>query len=216
MEEKNKNISSADKDNCRFERIVMQPFYEDETIKIYNENFESVLPQLKEKPDVIITDPPYPDYYVDEYKYYEGLLNFLADYDCRQLIFWSARTDFPLDYCARHRWLKFRGFANIEYIYERNGGGEEYNFKYQKLNNIIDAQMNRDILTGHDSQKPIRLMKDIINKFTIKNDLILDTFMGSGSTLAAAKKLGRQAIGIEINKNWCEVAVKRLSQMELF
>lgn len=76
--------------------------------------------------------------------------------------------------------------------------------------------MARDNYTGHKSQKPIKLMMDLVKNFSKKNDLILDPFMGSGSTLLAAKKLGRRGIGIEKNIKWCEVAVKRLDQFELF
>jgi len=176
------------------------PFYDDGQIKIYNGNFESVLPQLTEKIDCIITDPPYPDYYVDEYKYYEGILNFLADYDCRQLIFWTSKEDFPLDYTAVHIWDKWIGAGSqYERIFERNGGKEYKVFKYAAVGNDYRANIARDINTGHKSQKPIQLMLKLIEKYTKVDELILEPFMGSGSTLAAAKKLGRRAIGIEIN-----------------
>jgi len=65
---------------------------------------------------------------------------------------------------------------------------------------------------AHPTEKPIELYCSFIELFTDAGDLILDPFMGSGTTLVAAKQLGRKAIGIEIEERYCEVAVKRLAQ----
>lgn len=64
----------------------------------------------------------------------------------------------------------------------------------------------------HPTQKPLWLMREWIELFTDPGDLILDPFMGSGTTLRAAKDLGRRAIGIEVNETYCKVAVERLRQ----
>lgn len=64
----------------------------------------------------------------------------------------------------------------------------------------------------HPTQKPLPLIRDLIGLFSDPGDLILDPFMGSGTTLRAAKDLGRRAIGIERDERYCAVAVERLSQ----
>jgi site-specific DNA-methyltransferase (adenine-specific) len=68
-----------------------------------------------------------------------------------------------------------------------------------------------DVGRKHPTQKPLRLMAWCIRQFKDAKT-ILDPFMGSGTTLRAAKDLGRQAIGIEIEERYCEIAAKRLAQ----
>lgn len=64
----------------------------------------------------------------------------------------------------------------------------------------------------HPTQKPVGILKRLIEAFTKPGDLILDPFMGSGSTLVAAKYTNRRSIGIEIDKRYYQVAKDRLQQ----
>ena len=63
--------------------------------------------------------------------------------------------------------------------------------------------------------KPIALMREIVALFTNPGDWIIDPFMGSGTTLRAAKDLERRAVGIEINERFCDVAASRFAQGEI-
>ena len=67
----------------------------------------------------------------------------------------------------------------------------------------------------HPTQKPLSLMRWCIAMVPGSPQTILDPFMGSGTTLRAAKDLGRRAIGIELEERYCEIAVKRLQQAVL-
>lgn len=70
--------------------------------------------------------------------------------------------------------------------------------------------------TLHPTQKPVALMRRLVEWRSQPGDLILDPYMGSGSTLRAAKDCGRRAVGIEYEERYCEVAVRRLAQGSLF
>lgn len=63
----------------------------------------------------------------------------------------------------------------------------------------------------HPTQKPIELMQDLINIHSNANDVILDPFIGSGTTAIAALKTGRKFIGYEINEEYYRIATKRIS-----
>ncbi|BAP96601.1 DNA methylase family protein [Mycobacteroides abscessus subsp. massiliense CCUG 48898 = JCM 15300] len=63
----------------------------------------------------------------------------------------------------------------------------------------------------HTTQKPDGLIRSLIDLFSDAGELVLDPFVGSGTTLAAASYLGRQAIGVELEEKYCEIAAKRLS-----
>ncbi len=194
----------------------MKPYYEAGGITIYLGDCRDVLPGLRGV-DLVLTDPPYPDCYINEYGYYDGILDPLALVPCRQLIFWSGRADFPLTYTAVHIWNKnpSNHGAQYERIFERSGGAHQKVFTYYMVNSTVAAAMTRDVLNEHPSQKPIRLVAALLDHVPCR--AVLDPFMGSGTTLWAAKQLGRRAIGIEIEERYCEIAARRLQQevMEL-
>ena len=67
-------------------------------------------------------------------------------------------------------------------------------------------------VNGHPVPKPLGAMRWLVNKGSLPGELVLDPYMGSGTTLRAAKDLGRRAIGIEIEERYCEIAARRCSQ----
>jgi len=66
---------------------------------------------------------------------------------------------------------------------------------------------------GHPSQKPITLINQLVSASTRKGDYVLDPFLGSGTTAAAAQELGRRWLGIESNPDYVKIAQKRISDI---
>ena len=66
----------------------------------------------------------------------------------------------------------------------------------------------------HPTQKPLSIMKSLIETLTNPNDIVLDPFMGSGSTCVAAALTGRRYIGIELNQEYCDIAQNRIDNLE--
>jgi DNA modification methylase len=82
------------------------------------------------------------------------------------------------------------------------------------ISDVIDWQ--REPAAFHPNQKPVAALAPLLATYAPLDGLILDPFMGSGSTLRAAKDLGLKAVGIEIEETYCRKAVKRMSQEMLF
>lgn len=65
---------------------------------------------------------------------------------------------------------------------------------------------------GHPCPKPLPIMQWLVGRVSRPGETVFDPFAGSGTTLLAAKNLGRKAIGVEIEERYCEIAVRRLAQ----
>lgn len=185
--------------------------------KVYCMDALELLKQLPdESVDLVLIDPPYPDYYVEEYKYNEELIKkVLSNFNCRQLIFWSAKAEFPLDYSAIHIWDKKTGCGSqYERIFERNGGKEYRVFRCYLINSSVAKSYHGlgEEFTGHPSQKPIKLMREIIKKYSKKGDLIIDLFCGTGVIPLVCKQLGRNFIACDNCQEYVDIANKRLAQ----
>lgn len=89
-----------------------------------------------------------------------------------------------------------------------NGGGRRGVYEHM-------VGVNGGGKNPHPTMKPESLMRELVYLFTDPGDTIIDPFIGSGTTLVAAKRLGRKAIGIELEEKYCEVAARRLQQEAL-
>jgi DNA modification methylase len=220
--------------------MPVQPYYEQDGITIYHGDCREVLPGLPPV-DLVLTDPPYG--YSHESGWSSLLYgNVATDWDGSRvtgddssdardhvlswasglpcLVFGSWKITPPAGTHTVLVWDKGEasGMGDLsvpwkpswESIYVIGKG-----FAGHRGGGVLRAYVPPRISMGrlHPTEKPVSLIRELLSK--CPPGLILDPFMGSGTTLRAAKDLGRRAIGIEIEERYCEIAAKRLMQSVL-
>jgi site-specific DNA-methyltransferase (adenine-specific) len=214
----------------------VKPYYEDSAVQIFHGDCREIVPQLG-KFDLLLTDPPYGIDYRPDYgnrrlpnggwmQRSEGvkvhgdnkpfdpvpILKFAT-----HSILWGANH-----YCVRlpdgtGSWLIWdkrcgivppRCQSDCEIAWSSVDVGDRI---FRHLWDGMLKASERGISRVHPTQKPIELMAWCM-KLIPDCQTIIDPFMGSGTTLRAAKDLGRKAVGIEIEEKYCEIAAKRMSQ----
>jgi len=186
-------------------------YYRTDKGVLYHGDCLEIMPHL-EPVDLVLTDPPYPDYYTEKYKYCESKILLLHELKCKQFVFWTSKFDFVLDYSAVHIWDKKTGCGSqYERIFERNGDKNYKVYSYYFINSTVAASFVGDVFTGHPSQKPKQLILKLLED-SKTNGLVYDPFLGSGTTAVACERLNRRWIGIEISEAYCKIAAERIER----
>lgn len=201
----------------------MKPYYEHAGITIYHGDCREILPELACF-DLLLTDPPYgigadkpnahssirdndrwPNSEWDSNRPSHDLINSLLK-KAERCAIWGGNyfaSSLPCSSCWL-AWIKPQaetGFsmADMELCWTNLPGAARVKTLPRRDGHL------------HPTQKPLALMSWCLSFFLDAKNLI-DPFMGSGTSLRAAKNAGLLAVGIEINEAYCEIAAKRLSQ----
>lgn len=203
------------------------PFYEKDGITIYNADCRDILPYLP-LVDLVVMDPPYGMEFQSNYRSIKHApivgddvlpVDTIRDYvgKARRASYVFCRWD-NLGQLPKPKsvlaWVK-NNWSMGDLLHEHGRQWEACCFypgpSHESIKRIPDVIHESRTGNGlHPTEKPVFLMNAIIGANV--GETILDPFMGSGTTLVAAKQLGRRAIGIEIEEKYCEIAVKRLAQ----
>jgi len=207
----------------------VKPYYQDNAVTIYHGDCREILPGL-ELVDLVLTDPPYGLAWggtgftrIKYTNWHEA-----AEWDKRpssylfqiiknrgkECIIWGGNyfAESLGSFVSPLIWDKMTGantFADGELAWTSFKKGTLRIFRHQWCGVFKDSE--RGAINFHPTQKPIALMTWCIEQAD-NPQTILDPFMGSGTTLRAAKDLGRKAIGIEIEEKYCEIAARRMAQ----
>jgi site-specific DNA-methyltransferase (adenine-specific) len=219
--------------------VAVTPYFERAGITIYHADCRDVLPLLEPgSVDLVLTDPPYGATYQSNRAVGQGHAPITNDGTRLSLalyrqvlpllradhVLWFTRWDAWPDVWA-HLGMHFplRGLLVWDKGTPGMGDLSHWGPSYELIasaggGKLIGARdgsvlrFNTVPSAGrlHPTEKPLELLCYLIGK--LSPDVILDPFMGSGSTLVAAKQLGRKAIGCEVEERYCEIAANRLAQ----
>ncbi|MBA7676068.1 Modification methylase DpnIIB [subsurface metagenome] len=213
----------------------MKPYYQDDWVTIYHGDCREILPDL-DKVDLVLTDPPYNTQNIGpNQRVYEGSVMKLSSGEYGSFCSnWYNLVNQKADTIVftpgignthnypQPKWqLCWHKPASVSF--NRMGGFNTWepvfiygNTKHVRLGQdyLLYNTLNstKGVEKEHPCPKPVSLWQFLANKFSGPDSLILDPFLGSGTTAYCAKKLNRKCIGIEIEKKYCEIAAKRCSQ----
>jgi site-specific DNA-methyltransferase (adenine-specific) len=194
----------------------VKPYYEHAGITIYHGDCREVLRELKSA-DLVVTDPPYGIFLkggkwgkkfgngLDWDKQPAGNIEQVLEAGVEQIIWGGNYFSLP----PSRGWLIWYKPDSVPSAADVELAWTSRDMNSKLITHSIAATNGERV--AHPTQKPLAVMKWCIAFFP-EAQTILDPFAGSGTTLRAAKDLGRCAIGIEIEEKYCEIAAKRLSQ----
>lgn len=209
----------------------IKPYYDDgRGIVIYLGDCREILPQLPNV-DSVITDPVWPNATVPlqgQNRPYELMAEAAGLFKCVRIAIHMATDSDPRFLIGVPKKWEFFRCCWLDYSRPYYKGrllaGAEVVYLFGEPPRVRDGfflipGMMRDHSSdgkrpgqGHPCPRKIGHTRWIVDKWSAPEDSILDPFMGSGTTLRAAKDLGRKAIGIEIEERYCEIAARRLQQ----
>lgn len=209
-------------------------YYREEGLVIYHGDCRDILPLLRPgSVESFITDPPWPRSTIglsggDEADALMGFVAAQAARVARRLVVQvSAMTD-PRWFACVPTALDFQRVCLLEYARPAYRGRHLSADVAYVFGDCPDCEGRQRILpgrtmasdprdtraaVGHPTPRKLEHLRWLVRWYA--GDSVCDPLMGSGTTLVAAKALGKQAIGIEIEKEYCEIAVKRLAQEEM-
>lgn len=127
--------------------------------------------------------------------------------DIIQIGVWHKQNPLPAMRGVSFQW------ASELFVIARKGKNHYFNKELGQCHNVLKfPTVVSPKMRVHETQKPIFLMDTLIQRFSRKDEIVLDMFCGSGTTCLSARRNGRSYIGIEINERYVQIARKRLNK----